>query len=137
MSSTMARIILRRFSAWACSWVVNFSLEILVTPATMWPRPAEVLRDRLDGGQRVLDDVVQQAGDDAGRVQLELGEDVGHLQRVDQVGLARAPDLVAVLAGGEDVGPAQESRHLRRDCTPPTRSRMSSNRRTDRCPHND
>jgi hypothetical protein len=48
---------------------------------------AELLRDRLLGGQRVLERDVQ---------------------GVDQVRLARAAHLAPMLAGGEDVGPPQQ-----------------------------
>jgi hypothetical protein len=41
-------------------------------------RPEEI-GDGLDRRQRVFDDVVQEPGDDARRVQLELGQHVGDL----------------------------------------------------------
>ena len=42
---------------------------------------AEELLDALDGGQRVLDDVVEQAGGDGHRVELHVGEEVGDGER--------------------------------------------------------
>jgi hypothetical protein len=69
---------------------------------------AEGLADALDGGEGVLDDIVQQAGGDADHVQLQLGEDVGHFQGVDEVGLARMAHLPLVFEGGKHVGPAQQ-----------------------------
>jgi hypothetical protein len=49
---------------------------------------AEQLADLLRLGEGVLDGVVQQAGDDAGFVQLQFGEKTRHFQRMDEVGLA-------------------------------------------------
>ena len=69
---------------------------------------AEELLDALDGGQGVLDDVVEEAGRDGHDVELHVGEEVGDLERVDEVGLARVAHLSLVLAGREDVGPAQQ-----------------------------
>ena len=69
---------------------------------------AEQLLDALDRGQRVLDDVVQQAGGDGHRVQLHVGQEVGHRQRMDQIGLAGVAHLSPVLEGRKDVGPPQQ-----------------------------
>ena len=69
---------------------------------------AEQLLDPLDRRLRVLDDVVEQAGGDGDDVELHVGEQVGDLERVDQVGLARVAHLSLVLEGGEDVGPPQQ-----------------------------
>ena len=69
---------------------------------------AEQLPDALDGGQRVLDDVVQQAGGDRHDVELHVGQEVGHGERVNQVGLARMADLSPVLEGREDIGPPEQ-----------------------------
>ena len=82
---------------------------ILVTPFDdVRDLGAEQLLDALDGRQRVLDDVVEQAGGDGDRVELHVGEEVGDRERVDQVGLAGVADLAPVLEGREDVGPAQQ-----------------------------
>ena len=69
---------------------------------------AEGLADALDGGQGVLDDVVEQAGGDAHDVELHVGEDVGDLEGMDEVGLAGMADLSLVLQGREDVGPPEQ-----------------------------
>ena len=69
---------------------------------------AEQLLDPLDRRLRVLDDVVEEPGGDRDDVELHVGEQVGDLERVDEVGLARMADLSLVLEGGEDVGPPQQ-----------------------------
>ena len=69
---------------------------------------AEQLSDSLDRGQRVLDDVVQQAGGDRDGVELHVGQEVGDGERMDEVRLAGVADLSPVLEGGEDVRPPQQ-----------------------------
>ena len=69
---------------------------------------AEELLDPLDRRLGVLDDVVEQAGGDGDDVQLHVGEQVGDLERVDEVGLAGVAHLSLVLEGREDVGPPQQ-----------------------------
>ena len=69
---------------------------------------AEQLLDALDGGQGVLDDVVEEAGGDGDRVQPQVGQEVGDLKRVHHVGLARMAHLSLVLEGREDVGAAEQ-----------------------------
>ena len=69
---------------------------------------AEQLADALDRRLRVLDDVVQQAGGNRHDVELHVRQLVGHLERVDQVGLPRVADLPLVLEGGEDVRPPEQ-----------------------------
>ena len=69
---------------------------------------AEQLLDPLDRGLGVLDDVVEQPGGDGDDVELHVGEQVGHLERVDEVGLARMADLSLVLEGREHVGPPEQ-----------------------------
>ena len=69
---------------------------------------AEQLGNALGGGQRVLDDVVQQAGGDRHDVELHVGEEVGNFERMNQVRLARVADLPLVLERGKDVGPAEQ-----------------------------
>ena len=63
--------------------------------------------------------VVQETGSHADDVQFHVRKDVGDLQRMDEVRLARMTYLSLMLQGGEDVGPPQElaflcSRHRRR-----------------------
>ena len=69
---------------------------------------AERLADLFRGGERVFDDVVQQAGGNADGVELHVGEDVGDLERMDEVGLARMAHLSLVLQGRKHVGPAEQ-----------------------------
>ena len=69
---------------------------------------AEELPDALDRGQRVFDDVVQEAGGNGDGVELHVGQKVGDRERVDEVGLARMADLSPVLEGREDVGPPEQ-----------------------------
>ena len=109
MSSTIARSILRKFSAWRSSLDEKVMALILVTPSTRWATSrAERLLEPLGRRQGVFDHVVKEAGGDGHHVHLHVGEDGGHLERVDEVGLARMADLPLVLEGREDVGPAQQ-----------------------------
>ena len=66
---------------------------------------AEELADPVDGGEGVLDDVVEQAGRDRHDVELHVGEEVGHGQGVNEIGLPGMAHLAPVLEGGKDVGP--------------------------------
>ena len=83
MSSAMARNILRMFSACCCSWLRVLNLPSLVTPSTRWatsaPKRSSRSAERVLG---VLGDVVQEGGRDRHRVEAELGEDLGHRERV-------------------------------------------------------
>src|SRR5581483_4329555 len=65
---------------------------------------AEEVLDLLRVRERVLDGVVEEAGDDAGLVQLEVREEARDFERVDEVGLARLADLPLVDLRGVDVG---------------------------------
>ena len=47
-------------------------------------------------------------GGDGDDVQPQVGQDVGHLERVDEIRLARPADLPLVLVGGEHVGPPEQ-----------------------------
>ncbi len=69
---------------------------------------AEQLADPLDRRLRVFDDVVQQAGGDRHDVELHVGELVGDLERMHQIGLAGMAHLSLVLVGREHVGPPQQ-----------------------------
>ena len=71
---------------------------------------AEQVADVVDGGERVLDDVVEQAGRDGDVVEAHLGDQRGHLEGVGDVLLPRAPGLAGVLEGRELVGAAQQIR---------------------------
>ena len=68
----------------------------------------EQLLDAADGGEGVLDDVVEQAGGNGDDVQPHVGQQTGHFQGVHQVGLAGVADLALVLEGREDVRPPQQ-----------------------------
>ena len=52
----------------------------------------------------ILEGVVQQAGDDRGRIEPHLGQNAGHLDRVRKVGVPGGPQLVAVPLQPIDVG---------------------------------
>ena len=69
---------------------------------------AEQLLDALDGRQGVLDDVMEQAGGDGHHVQPHVRQEIGHLERVHHIGLARMAHLSLVLEGREHVGPAKQ-----------------------------
>ena len=56
------------------------------------------------GRRRVFDDIVQNRGHQRVGVQAQIGENVGHRDRVRDVGLARDPLLAAVLFGAEFIG---------------------------------
>ena len=109
MSSTIASSILRKFSTWRSSLERERDGADLRDPLDdVRHVVAEGLADSLDGGEGVLDDVVEQAGGDADHVQLHVGQDVGDLEGMDEVGLAGMADLPLVLQGREHVGPAKE-----------------------------
>ena len=69
---------------------------------------AEQLADASDRRLRVLDDVVEQTGRNRHDIQLHVGQLVGDLERVHEVGLAGVADLSLVLEGREHVGPPQQ-----------------------------
>ena len=69
---------------------------------------AEILFDILKRRVGVFDGVVKQSGGDADRIELEIGEDVGDFERVDEIRLAGFAYLAAMLAGREQVSAAQQ-----------------------------
>ena len=69
---------------------------------------AEELADLLRRGQRVFDDVVQQPGRDAHRVEFHVRENVGNFERMNEIWLAGMADLSLVLQGREHVGLAEQ-----------------------------
>ena len=109
MSLAEARIILRKVSACASSRRTYSWRPILVTPSTSSATsvPNSPLQ-HLAGGEGVLEHVVEQPDRDAGLVELEVGEQPGDVERMGQVRLARAADLVLVHLGREIVDRAQE-----------------------------
>ena len=82
MSSTIASSILRKFSACRSSLRRRQRDRADLGHALDDVRDfgAEQLLDALDGRQRVLDDVVQQAGGDGDGVELHVGQEVGDRQ---------------------------------------------------------
>ncbi len=56
------------------------------------------------GGGRVLDRVVQQRDRDGRLVQMHVGEDGGHFQRMREIGVAGSALLMAMLLHGVDIG---------------------------------
>src|ERR1035438_4187766 len=69
---------------------------------------SEELREALLRERRVLENVVKKAGGDRRVVELHLGERHGDGERVDEVGLARGAELVAVLVRRDHVRAAQQ-----------------------------
>src|SRR5262249_53343501 len=69
---------------------------------------AKVLFDLFDGRVGVFDDVVEQSGGHTHRIELELGEDVCHFKRVNEVRFAGFAHLAAVFARGKQVCAPQE-----------------------------
>ena len=106
MSSDMASRNLRRFSA--ARWLSRLRLDLadsLVTPSTSRATfVAEQLLDLLAGRERVLDRVVEDGGDDRLVVEVQVGEDAGHLDRVAVIRIAGGALLGAVRLHREDVG---------------------------------
>src|SRR5215472_16847316 len=104
MSSIMARTILRTFSACASSEEANSIRLILVTPSTMCATcsPNWVLMSSTV--PFVSSTTVQQAGGDGRGVELHLGQDGGHLQRVRQKRLAGFARAAFVMFEREVVG---------------------------------
>ena len=111
MSSTIASSILRKLSACRSSLEAELQRRQL-RHALDHVRDllAEQLAHLLDGVRRVLDDVVQQARGDGDHVEPHVGEDVGHLERMDEVRLTGSANLPFVFVGGEHVGTAQQLR---------------------------
>jgi hypothetical protein len=69
---------------------------------------AELFLNVLIGHQRVFDRVVQQRGHDGGHVQLEVGEDGRHFQRMGEIRIARGAELLAMGGHGIDIGLVQQ-----------------------------
>ena len=69
---------------------------------------AEQFPDPLDRGQRVLDDVVEQAGRNRDGIELEIDEELGDGQGVDEVGFPGTAHLAPVLERREDVRPSEQ-----------------------------
>ena len=65
---------------------------------------AKMLLDLLRSGERVLDRIVEDRGDDRLIVELQIGEDPGDFDWVTEIRIARRADLRAVRLHREDVG---------------------------------
>ena len=105
MSSLSASRNLRRFSA-ARSFSDCASILRQLGDAVDQPRDvlAEMLLDLFRSGERVLDRVVEDRGDDRLVVELQVGEDARDLDRVAEIRVARCAHLRAVRLHREDVG---------------------------------
>ncbi len=69
---------------------------------------AEVETDVIEGDFGVFGDVVEEAGDDDGDGEFEIGESLGGGEGVDDVGFAGVAKLASVGVGGEVEGKAKE-----------------------------
>ena len=56
----------------------------------------------------VLEKIVQQPGGDGDLVEFHLGENPGHGQRMDEIGLSRSSHLTLVAVRGKDIGVAKQ-----------------------------
>jgi hypothetical protein len=95
---------LRRFSAARSLSVIVSILESLVTVDQPGDIGAEQALDLLDSGQRVFHGVVEKRGHDGFLIELQLGHQARHFDRVREVGVAARPLLGAVLLHGIDIG---------------------------------
>ena len=78
---------------------------------------AEHLVDLGPRRRRILDGVVQQSRRDGGIVELEVGEDPRHFQRVGEIGVAGGALLLAMGFHGVDVGAVEQGFVGVRDCS--------------------
>ena len=105
MSSDMASTSLRKFSACLVWSDCSSMRDSLVTPSTRraisLPNSCSICSERR---VRVLDRVVQQAGDDRGAVELHARQELGDVERMGEIGIARGPALRAMRLHGEDIG---------------------------------
>jgi hypothetical protein len=69
---------------------------------------AEPLGDVGLGGRGVLDDIVQEGGDDGGGVEAIVGQDARHLDRVGEIGIAGRAHLRAVHPHRVHIGAIQQ-----------------------------
>lgn len=67
----------------------------------------EELLDLVDGGQRVLHRIVEQRGDDRFDIELQLGHQPRHLDRMAEIGVTAGALLAAVFLHGVDIGTVQ------------------------------
>ena len=109
MSFAIATSILRIVAACCASLESNCMRSSLVTPSTIAATSAPSSRSMSSGVMvGVLDRVVEQRGGDGDVVEAEVGEDQRDAERVGDVGLARAADLLPVGVAGDLVGVLDE-----------------------------
>ena len=87
------------FRAWE---LVKGSVLNLVTPETMCRTSCPNMHSISSGrGMGVFNDIMQQPGGDADRIQFHISQNTGHFQRVGQVGFSGQPDLAVMHLGAE------------------------------------
>ena len=117
-SSAMASRSLRRFSACLASLVTRSSFFSLVRPSTSAPMSGpNRLIDLGPRGLGILDGIVQQRGGDGGVVELEVGEDGRHFDRMGEIGVAGGAPLLAMRLHGVDIGAVEQGLVGIRDCS--------------------
>jgi hypothetical protein len=109
MSRAIATSILRKLSAWLCCWLLNLTLERVASAIDEardgLPKP---LAELVHGLGRRRRRVVQERRGEAGVVEPQPRDDVGHGQRMREVGLGRRPSLAPLLLPREVERPLQE-----------------------------
>ena len=109
MSSTIASSILRKFSACRSSLDENEIAPSLVTPSTTCATSAPNSSLIRSIGVCVSSTMsCRRPGGNRHDVELHVGELVGDLERMDQIGLPGMTDLPLVLEGRKDVRPPQQ-----------------------------
>ena len=105
MSRTIASSILRKLSACASWRFLNWIWSSLLTPSTSSATTCPNI-DAISAFAvgRVLDDVVQDRRHQRVGIELQVRQDVGHRDRMGDVGLARDALLALVALGAEFVG---------------------------------
>jgi hypothetical protein len=103
MSSLIASRNLRRFSATRSSSVSCSILESLVTPST-----SRAISVPKFFSMSVLDRVVEHRGDDGLLVELEVGHQASHFDRMAEVRVAAGALLGAVLLHRIDIGAVEQ-----------------------------
>ena len=104
-SLAIATSILRIVAACCASRESNSSRSSLVTPSTIAATSSPNSRHEVgERDRRVLDRVVQQRAGERDVVETEVGEDHRDAERMRDVRVARAPDLVAVRVARDLVG---------------------------------
>ena len=105
----MASRSLRRFSACFASLETKSSLLELGQAVD---QPADLLTERLvdvlAGDGRVFNRVVQHRRHDRGVVDLKLGQDGRHFERMGEIGIARGPLLAAMRLHRKHIGAIEE-----------------------------